>query len=177
MNQTDAYRILNLPDGSSKEQVQEQFSRLVLQYKPDEHPAEFMKIHTAYKLLMQDSAQADSTFLQTDTGPSDIIFDEWEDEFQKLDETFDTEEARIRKEQFRKEQLEAKERLINRKKTALAITEKLEQLRQLLALEENKKNFKPLKEFFVQEELRPLLLEPDWMNGIQSLLAEKKVCN
>ena len=51
MTKNYAYEILKLPYGADPDQIKKSYASLILQYKPDEYPLEFMQIHEAYKFL------------------------------------------------------------------------------------------------------------------------------
>ncbi|MEE1087026.1 MAG: J domain-containing protein [Schaedlerella sp.] len=175
MNHIEAYQILNLPYGSSTDEIQKRFAKLVVIYKPDDSPTEFMKIHEAYKLLTKHSS--------TSTNPSDIfsdtvetIFDEWDNDFQQLDDDFDVEEARIQAEKEQKEKEEAILRIQKEEKLNQAALLAFEQLEQLLLEPENRFTLKKLKVFLKQKEIIPFLTTDIFMNGIKSLFEKTCIC-
>lgn len=178
MDRSEAYRILNLPYGSSEEQIQKQFSKLVVKFKPDENPTEFMQVHMAYKLLTQGSgyhSDGNSSHWGEDDS-SDEIFDEWDDEFQKLDENFDMKEQRRKLEEDRKRRLIEEQKKLAREKAALAARAKLQELQTIIFQEESKRNLKLLQNFFKQKETKEVLLELDFMNGINDLFNQRVIC-
>lgn len=74
MNVTDCYRVLELKNGASLEEVKTAYRRLALQYHPDTNPGDryaqekFVQLHEAYKTLME-VARSTSDPLPTSAPP------------------------------------------------------------------------------------------------------------
>ena len=173
MTRSEAYTILNLPVNSSKEQIQEQFSKLIQKFKPDESPEQFMRIHQAYKLLT-DNLNQEST--NPFSASADYLKDPWDDLFQSMDDLHDKEEARRQEEERIRKQQEEEEKKATREKIKSAIRESILAFQEILSQPQSHANIKALKTWISKAKEQHIYLEKDFTDQVQATILEKSFC-
>lgn len=126
MTKKEAYAILNVPEKASLTELEEAFSKLILQYKPEEAPAMFMKIHEAYHLLTGSNVSKHGNsiihtidFFAKDGCSDSFAADEWDQAFEQMDHEYDImreNEEKKQKELKRKQEEKTKKQEEKKKK-------------------------------------------------------------
>lgn len=147
MTKNYAYELLKLPYGADPDQIKKSYASLILQYKPDEYPLEFMQIHEAYKLLTSSLSSSMYVGLQdVAVNDADYTPDEWAFYFNQMDEEHDIrmeKEKKLEEEQRREEELRQKQELERRKKQQIQEQNEYRKKRQLEHQEELRKKREP----------------------------------
>lgn len=110
MTKKQACVILNISENASLEEIKEAFSEKIVQYKPDESPDMFMKVHEAYEFLTSGTKSPTEDPFYTEN--FHFTPDQWDDDFEQMDQEYDDwlEKEKIRQAELERKQEEKKKK-------------------------------------------------------------------
>ena len=91
MDQLNAYRLLGLEPGCSREEIKEAYAALSKLYHPEDYPEKFQEIHEAYQILNR--VERRNRSIENDIPVQQPVFSFTEETIETQDEHYDFDET------------------------------------------------------------------------------------
>ena len=170
MTRKEAYQLLQLPPGSSIQDVKESFAELVNLYHPEKHPLEFQQIYAAYKLL---TGEQNIVIPETNSGENkpeeEFRKDRWDDLFGQMDQEYDAHQEELRREEQLRMEQQKQEEERKKQEQERKIQETLDGIRDNLKETPTRARRKRLKHLLSGAKKSGLLCVTQFMEGLKDL--------